>query len=237
MASRPSGRNLWAGKPAGVVSVTPYKMGAFGANHAIRQSLVFLDMPAMQQPEAYIGSAGDLFDDRGSLTNNQTRQFLANFMASFERWVATIHSGVSNNELDAFMKQREKVAAAYSSGDASLLGAIVAREGTATFLPPTGGFVSGADVVAARYDTDAKSFSPGNKTSLEVLELGASGGLAFWSGFQNFEGKIGGKEMTIRLRVTELFRLTDGTWRLYHRHADPLAAPQSRQSLFRRPSR
>lgn len=107
-------------------------------------------MPAMQQPEAYIGSAGDLFDDRGSLTNNQTRQFLANFMASFERWVATIHSGVSNNELDAFMKQREKVAAAYSSGDASLPDAIVAREGTATFLPPTGGFVSGADVVAAR---------------------------------------------------------------------------------------
>jgi len=38
VASRPEGKNAWAGKPAAIVSVSPYKMGAFGANHALRQA-------------------------------------------------------------------------------------------------------------------------------------------------------------------------------------------------------
>ena len=93
VGSRPSGQNVWSGKAAGIVSVTPFKLGAFGANHAIRQSLVFLDMPAMQQPEAYISGAAELFDERGSLTNETTRQFLTKFMTSFERWIATVVAG------------------------------------------------------------------------------------------------------------------------------------------------
>ena len=52
VGSRPYGESAWNGKPAAVVSVTPGAMGGFGANHAIRQSLVFLNMPVLQQPEA-----------------------------------------------------------------------------------------------------------------------------------------------------------------------------------------
>src|SRR5690242_9661101 len=59
VASRPYGQSTLDGKPAGVVSVTPYQLGAFGANHALRQTFSFLNMPVMQQPEAYIGNAGD----------------------------------------------------------------------------------------------------------------------------------------------------------------------------------
>ena len=57
VGSRPYGKSVWSGKPAGIVSVSPGALAAFGANHHLRQSLVFLDMPAMQQPEAYIGNA------------------------------------------------------------------------------------------------------------------------------------------------------------------------------------
>ena len=88
VASRPEGNNAWAGKPAAVVSVTPYKLGAFGANQALRQTFVFLDMPVMQQPEAYIGDAADLFGADGALNNDKTRKFVVDFMAAFERWVA-----------------------------------------------------------------------------------------------------------------------------------------------------
>jgi chromate reductase, NAD(P)H dehydrogenase (quinone) len=88
VASRPEGKNAWAKKPTAVVSVTPYKMGAFGANHALRQTFVFLDMPAMQQPEAYIGDATKLFDDDGKLVNDATRKFLTDFIHAFARWVA-----------------------------------------------------------------------------------------------------------------------------------------------------
>lgn len=100
VGSRPSGKNVWSGKPAGIVSVTPYKLAAFGANHAIRQSLVFLDMPAMQQPEAYISGAAELFDERGALTNETTRQFLTKFMTSLEQWIATVVAGAAYRHAD-----------------------------------------------------------------------------------------------------------------------------------------
>jgi chromate reductase len=87
VGSRPKGESAWSKKPAGVVSVSPGAIGAFGANHHLRQSLVFLDMPALQQPEAYIGHAASLFDDQGALTNADTRQFVGRFLAAFAQWV------------------------------------------------------------------------------------------------------------------------------------------------------
>jgi chromate reductase len=87
VGSRPYGKSAWAGKPAAVISVSPGAIGAFGANHHLRQSLVFLDMPCMQQPEAYIGGANKLFDDQGHITVDATRTFLTNFASAFAAWI------------------------------------------------------------------------------------------------------------------------------------------------------
>jgi len=87
LGSRPYGKSAWAGKPAAVVTVSPGAIGGFGANHHLRQSLVFLDMPAMAQPEAYIGAAGDLFDDTGGLKKPETTQFLGKFLSAFAAWI------------------------------------------------------------------------------------------------------------------------------------------------------
>lgn len=70
-----------------MVSVSPGAIGAFGANHHLRQSLVFLNMPPMQMPEAYIGGADKLFDAQGKLVNDSTREFLSKFMQSYANWV------------------------------------------------------------------------------------------------------------------------------------------------------
>ena len=87
VGSRPYGASVWAGKPAGVVSVSPGGIGGFGANHHLRQSLVFLDMPVMQQPEAYLGGAGGFFDEAGEVKVEGTRKFLETIIDSFARWV------------------------------------------------------------------------------------------------------------------------------------------------------
>lgn len=87
VGSRPYGESAWAGKPAAVVSVSPGAIGGFGANHHLRQSLVFLDMPAMPQPEAYLGRAAELFNDSGDLTSDSTREFASEFMRAFAAWV------------------------------------------------------------------------------------------------------------------------------------------------------
>ena len=87
VGSRPYGKSVWSGKPGAIVSVSPGAMGAFGANHHLRQSLVFLNVPTMQQPEAYIGDASHLFDETGNLAKDATRDFLKGFMNAFAVWV------------------------------------------------------------------------------------------------------------------------------------------------------
>jgi chromate reductase, NAD(P)H dehydrogenase (quinone) len=87
VASRPYGQSAWEGKPAGIISGSVGPAGGFGANHHLRQSLTFLNMPAMQQPEAYLGSLGDSVDAQGELID-KTRQFIVKFAEAFAVWVA-----------------------------------------------------------------------------------------------------------------------------------------------------
>jgi chromate reductase, NAD(P)H dehydrogenase (quinone) len=90
VASRPYVENRWNGKPGGVVSVSLGAIGGFGANHHLRQSLVFVNVPVLQQPEAYISNAGKLFDESGTLTSEKTREFLGNFIEAYAAWVEKI---------------------------------------------------------------------------------------------------------------------------------------------------
>ncbi len=90
VGSRPYGANAWQGKPGAVVSVSPGAIGGFGANHHLRQSLVFLDVAALPQPEVYVGGAATLFDAAGRLSNDGTRAFLRGFMQAFDRWITTL---------------------------------------------------------------------------------------------------------------------------------------------------
>jgi chromate reductase len=86
IASRPYGQSSWDGKPGAVISSSIGAVGGFGANHHLRQSLVFLNVPTLPH-EAYIGNAGSLFDDAGKLTNDSTRDFLAAFVTRFAGWI------------------------------------------------------------------------------------------------------------------------------------------------------
>ncbi len=90
VGSRPYGQNSWDGKPAGVISVSIGEIGGFGANHHLRQSLVFVNMPVLQQPEAYIGSAMSLFGKEGKLNDEATKSFLQDYIKAFEIWVQTL---------------------------------------------------------------------------------------------------------------------------------------------------
>jgi chromate reductase len=87
IASRPYGDSAWDKKPAAIISLSPGAIGAFGANHHLRQSLTFLNMPILQQPEAYLGGAADLFDAEGGIKKPETQAFLQKFLAAFEQWI------------------------------------------------------------------------------------------------------------------------------------------------------
>jgi len=87
VGSRPYGESVWSGKPAAVLSASPGELGGFGANHHLRQCLVFLDMPTLQQPEAYVGRADRLLDPEGNFAEPGTRDFMQQFLAAFESWI------------------------------------------------------------------------------------------------------------------------------------------------------
>jgi chromate reductase len=87
VGSRPYGSSVWSGKPAAVASVSPGPLGAFGANHHLRQSLVFLDMPTLQQPELYLNNVSKALDAQGKLASDDMRALLTKFAAAFTTWI------------------------------------------------------------------------------------------------------------------------------------------------------
>lgn len=89
VGSRPYGKSVWSKKPAAVISVSQGAVGGFGANHHLRQSLVFLDMPTLQQPEAYFGNVVAAFDADGYITE-KSMAFLKQFINAFANWVEKV---------------------------------------------------------------------------------------------------------------------------------------------------
>ncbi|MBU8915136.1 NAD(P)H-dependent oxidoreductase [Bacillus sp. FJAT-29953] len=83
VGSRPYGESVWDRKPAAIISQSPGKLSGFGANHHLRQPLVFLNMPTLQQPEAYIGNVADLLDESGKIKDEGTVKFLQSFVDAF----------------------------------------------------------------------------------------------------------------------------------------------------------
>ena len=83
VGSRPYGESVWDSKPAGIISHSISNLSGFGANHHLRQSLTFLNMPVVQQPEVYLANSQDLIDDNGEIKDEQTIQFLQSFIDAF----------------------------------------------------------------------------------------------------------------------------------------------------------
>ena len=91
VGSRPYGASVWDKKPAAIVSASPGAIGGFGANHQLRQACVFLNMPVMQQPEAYLGRVSDhSFDPDGCLKDGPLKDLILALATAFADWVDII---------------------------------------------------------------------------------------------------------------------------------------------------
>src|SRR5688572_31042282 len=107
VGSRPYGQSVWDKKPAAIVSASPGAIGGFGANHQLRQACVFLNMPVMQQPEAYLGHVSDdSFDDDGCLKDGPLKDVVTKLAHAFHDWVETILRARELLEHDAARTER-----------------------------------------------------------------------------------------------------------------------------------
>ena len=92
VGSRPYGHSVFDRKPGAIITASPGSIGGFGANHQIRQAAVFLNMPIMQQPEAYLGHVSDdSFDDSGCLKEGPLKELITSLAHAFHDWVHMIH--------------------------------------------------------------------------------------------------------------------------------------------------
>ena len=221
IGSRPPGHNVFAGKPAAVVSVSPYSGGAMAANHALRQSFVYLDLAVMQQPEAYIRDADKVVDAEGKVAGPDADRLLSRFMQAFAAWVERVGTTAAT-PFDAFLRQREEASDAYINGDPNPVIALSTRSDPASFFPPSGDRIIGADAVDAANRKGAQAFAKGSTGRFEILASGAGRDFAYWTGIQHANARMEGKDETVpmRLRTTEIFRNEDGQWKLIHRQAD-----------------
>ena len=90
-ASRPYGKGAFAGKPAGVIGTTPGAMGTAMAQQHLRNILAYLDMPTLNQPEAFVKATDGLFDADGNI-GADSRKFLQGWMDRYLAWVKK-HAG------------------------------------------------------------------------------------------------------------------------------------------------
>ncbi|WP_309082518.1 nuclear transport factor 2 family protein [Chelativorans sp.] len=119
-----------------------------------------------------------------------------------------------------FIERREQAARAFCRGDGSEVVALSAENDPATFFGPDGKILEGAEAVRKDYGGGAAQFGPGGESRFEILQMGSDGDLGFWTGLQVAEVEIQGRRVPMRLRVTEVFRRENGSWKLVHRHAD-----------------
>jgi len=110
VGSRPYGKSVFDKKPAAIVTVSPGSIGGFGSNHQIRQAAVFLNMPVMQQPEAYLGHVNDeSFDAEGCLKEGSLKDLVSVLAHAFSGWVEMVlRSRALLAEDSAHAAQREK---------------------------------------------------------------------------------------------------------------------------------
>jgi chromate reductase, NAD(P)H dehydrogenase (quinone) len=87
IGSRPYGKSVWAGKAAAIATQSTGMLGGFGANHHLRQILVFLDVHVLPQPEIYLSQVDKLFNEQGALLEGPGRDLLLGFLEQFKGFI------------------------------------------------------------------------------------------------------------------------------------------------------
>jgi len=91
-ASRPYGQSAFDGKPAGVIGCSIGAIGTAVAQQHLRNSLAYLNMPTLGQPEVFINVDDAFFDAQGGIAAADSRKFLQGWMDQFAAWVKR-HAG------------------------------------------------------------------------------------------------------------------------------------------------
>lgn len=89
-ASRPYGDNAFDGKPVGIMGASIGNLGTARAQYHLRQSLVFLNMFPLNQPEVMIPFAQDKFDENGNVKDEHSEKKIGELLQALVEWTARL---------------------------------------------------------------------------------------------------------------------------------------------------
>ncbi len=140
---------------------------------------------------------------------------------------------MSAHSLDSAIEASHNALAAIVNGDPSGYLALYAEDEEVTLGNPFGPFARGRQSVAERLSGAASNYRDGEITSVELIAKYLSEDIACVVEVESVRAKVGGSEemVPVSLRVTSVFRLERGNWKLVHRHADPITTPRSAASV------
>ena len=118
-------------------------------------------------------------------------------------------------------------------GDPTAFFALYSRRDDATLANPFGPPARGREQIEEAGRRAAANYSGGRAVGFESFATCVTSELAYTLEIERFEARVGGSEeiTPVALRVTSVFRLEDGAWKLAHRHADPITAPRTASSV------
>jgi ketosteroid isomerase-like protein len=125
-----------------------------------------------------------------------------------------------------FLEQRIGAGLDYLRGDGAAVAALSAQTGQSTFFTPKGGLIEGAEAIVREKLEGARRFGPASNSRWICKDQGESGDLAFWVGYQEIEADVNGEPQASSIRITELYRRTEGAWKIVHRHASLASQPR-----------
>jgi ketosteroid isomerase-like protein len=101
---------------------------------------------------------------------------------------------------------------------------------------PFGPFARGWPQAVETFTAAAARYQEGEVIAFELIAKHVTDELACTVEVERYRAKVGGSDRlaSISLRVTSVFRPEGGTWKLVHRHADPITTPQPTESVIQK---
>jgi ketosteroid isomerase-like protein len=138
------------------------------------------------------------------------------------------------DDVDQLIEQFHLSSDEFLKGNPEPVNKLWSRREDVTFANPFGPPVRGFDEVAKVTEHAASQVRDGELVSVEIVEKRVTSELAYVVEIERPKAKIGGSEdiTPFALRVTMIFRPEEGTWRIVHRHADPITSPRPPESVI-----
>ena len=138
------------------------------------------------------------------------------------------------DHVDKLIEQFQLGLGEFVKGNPNPVKRLFSHRDDVTLANPFGPPARGWEQVAPTIERAASNFRDGEDLRFETVSKYVTAELAYTVGIERVKAKVGGREDTAQtaLRVTMIYRPEEGTWKVVHRHADPITTPQPAESVI-----